>query len=89
MADGRQKAKNRPLDESLDNVARFFRKVAVAVVRDGGLFVDDALTSNECAMIATHCAKIESALEQQAAELRVALIRREEDQGLDGPAPRG
>lgn len=89
MTKAKAERRARPLDESLDNVARFFRNVAVAVVRDGGLFIDDALTSKECAQIAAHCAKIESALEQQAAELRVALIRKEEDQGLDGPAPRG
>jgi hypothetical protein len=70
--------KARPLDESLDNIGRFFENVAKAVVRDGGIFIDDALTSRECAMIATHCAKISAEVEGQAATLRARLIRRAE-----------
>lgn len=72
------KPKGRPLSESLDNVSRFFRNVSVTVVRDGGLFMGDDLTAKECAMIATHCARIEAELDRQVAQLRMAMIREEE-----------
>lgn len=62
----------RTRDEAHDNIARFFESVAAAVADNGGVFMDDGLSSHEAQTIIRVCRRLAKERRQKADGIRTA-----------------